>query len=128
MKKDLFLWYPGCSTCRNAKKWLINHQISVNERHIVEENPSFEELKEWISRSGIPVKKFFSTSGVVYKELNLKEKLPVLSKEEQIRLLADNGKLIKRPLLIGEDFVLIGFKPEEWEKHFKIKPAESLPD
>lgn len=114
--KPIFLQYPACSTCRKAKKWLIENNIGYSERLIVESNPTIEELKAWIPRSGLPVKKFFNTSGLVYKELALKDKLPVMSEEEQITLLATNGKLVKRPLVVTDNFVLVGFKPEEWEK------------
>ena len=112
----VFLQYPACSTCKKANKWLIEHEIAYTNRLIVEENPTSEELKIWIPRSGLPIKRFFNTSGLVYKELNLKEKLPTLTEEEQINLLATNGKLIKRPLLVTEEYVLVGFKPEEWER------------
>lgn len=112
----LFLQYPACSTCQKAKKWLIEeHSLQPTIRHIVEENPTVEELKEWISRSGLPIKNFFNTSGVVYKELALKDKLPSMTEEEQIALLASNGKLVKRPLLITPTRVLVGFKPDEWQ-------------
>lgn len=114
--KPLFLQYPACSTCQKAKKWLKDHNIDVTDRHIVEDNPTVEELKAWIPLSGLPVKKFFNTSGLVYKELNLKEKLPTMSEEEQISLLATNGKLVKRPLVVTDHFALVGFKPDEWKK------------
>lgn len=114
--KPLFLQYPACSTCQKAKKWLMENNIEYTNRLIVENNPTVEELKAWILLSGLPVKKFFNTSGVVYKELNLKEKLPQMSEEEQIALLATNGKLVKRPLAVTDSFVLVGFKPDEWEK------------
>ena len=112
----LFLQYPACSTCQKAKKWLTENNIEFTNRLIVEENPTVEELKAWIPRSGLPVKKFFNTSGLVYKELKLSEKLPAMSEEEQIALLATNGKLVKRPLVVTDSFVLVGFKPDEWEK------------
>ena len=111
----LFLEYPPCSTCQKARKWLIHHGISFTARHIKEENPSYDELKEWIPRSGLPLKKFFNTSGLAYKALELKEKLPTMSEEEQLRLLATDGMLVKRPLVILDDAVLVGFKPAEWE-------------
>lgn len=114
--KPLFLQYPACSTCRKAEKWLIENKIAYTSRLIVEENPTVEELKAWIPLSGLPVKKFFNTSGLVYKELNLKEKLPAMSEEEQIGLLVSNGKLVKRPLVVTDTFVLVGFKADEWEK------------
>ena len=112
----LFLEYPKCSTCRNAKKWLDQHQVAYTDRHIIEQHPSEQELKDWISRSGLPLKSFFNTSGQAYKELQLKDKLPSMSPDDQITLLASNGKLIKRPLLVGDDFVLVGFKESDWEK------------
>lgn len=110
----LFLQYPPCSTCQKAKKWLDEKGIACEDRHIKEKNPSYEELKEWYGRSGLPLKKFFNTSGLVYKSLNLKEKLPNMTEEEQLRLLATDGMLVKRPLLVGEDFVLTGFREAEW--------------
>lgn len=114
--KPVFLYYPACSTCRKARKWLEENQIDFTGRLIVEEHPTAEELEEWIERSGLPVKNFFNTSGVVYKELQLKDKLPFLSQDKQICLLASNGKLIKRPLLVAANGVLAGFKETEWEK------------
>ena len=116
MEKFTFLQYPLCGTCRKAKKWLEENQVPYTNRLIVENNPTVEELKCWIPKSGLPLKKFFNTSGQIYKELNLKEKLPGMTEEEQIALLATNGKLVKRPLLVSEDTVLVGFKIEEWEK------------
>ena len=112
----LFLQYPPCSTCQKAKKWLDEHELSYTDRHIKENNPTYEELKAWYQRSGLPLKKFFNTSGLVYKALNLKEKLPGMSEEEQLRLLATDGMLVKRPLLVTEDTVLVGFKMAEWER------------
>lgn len=114
--KPIFLQYPACSTSQKAKKWLTENNIEYTNRLIVENNPTVEELKAWIPLSGLPVKKFFNTSGLVYKELNLKEKLTTMSEEEQIALLATNGKLVKRPLVVTDNFVLVGFKPDEWEK------------
>ena len=114
--KPIFLQYPACSTCQKAKKWLTENNIEYTNRLIVEDNPTIEELKAWIPLSGLPVRKFFNTSGLVYKELNLKDKLPTMSEEEQIALLATNGKLVKRPLVVTINFVLVGFKPAEWEK------------
>ena len=116
MEKFTFLQYPACGTCKKAKKWLEENQVAYNNRLIVEDNPTKEELKLWISKSGLPLKKFFNTSGVIYKEMNLKDKLPNMSEEEQIELLASNGKLVKRPLLVSDELVLVGFKQEEWEK------------
>lgn len=112
----LFLEYPACSTCQKAKKWLNENGIEYTDRHIVEQNPTVEELKEWVKRSGLPLKKFFNTSGLVYKSMELKDKLPTMGEEEQLSLLATNGKLVKRPLIIGGNTVLVGFKAEEWKE------------
>ncbi len=109
----LFLEYPKCSTCQRAKKWLLNNDVVFTERHIVEENPAYDELKEWYEKSGMPLKKFFNTSGNVYKELKLKDKLPTMSEEEQLKLLSTNGMLVKRPILIKEDRVVTCLKEEE---------------
>lgn len=109
----LFICYPKCSTCKKAKKWLEEHHT---ERHIVEENPSYDELKEWVSKSGLPQKKFFNTSGLLYKEMKLKDKLPTMSGDEQLQLLATNGMLVKRPLVIGDKAILVGFKENEWSE------------
>lgn len=114
--KPIFLQYPACSTCQKAKKWLTENNIEFTNRLIVEDRPTVEELKMWIPRSGLPLKKFFNTSGLVYKELELSRKLPSMSEGEQIELLATNGKLVKRPLVVTDRLVLVGFKPEEWEK------------
>lgn len=111
-----FICYSRCSTCQKAKKWLDEHSIEYTERPIKEDNPSAEELKEWHERSGLPLKRFFNTSGMLYKELKLKDKLPVMSDEEQYELLATDGMLVKRPLLVSDDFVLTGFKEKEWEE------------
>ena len=110
----LFLQYPPCSTCKKAKNWLDEHGIEYTARNIKEENPTYEELKEWYGRSGLPLKKFFNTSGLVYKSLGLKDKLPGMTEEEQLRLLASNGMLVKRPLVILEDKILAGFREKEW--------------
>lgn len=110
----LFIEYPKCSTCKKAKKYLEEHGIEFEDRHIVEENPTKEELAEWIRISGKPVKKFFNTSGMKYRELGLKDKLPQMSEEKQIELLASDGMLVKRPLLIDGEMVLTGFKEAEW--------------
>ncbi|WP_195542942.1 arsenate reductase family protein [Massiliimalia timonensis] len=112
----LFLEYPKCSTCQKAKKWLEEHQVAFDDRHIVEQNPTKEELAQWYHKSGLVLKRFFNTSGMLYKELALKDKLPQMSEEEQLALLATNGMLVKRPLVIGEDFVLVGFKEKEWKE------------
>lgn len=110
----LFLCYPKCSTCQKAKKWLEEQNINYTERNIAENNPSYEELKEWHARSGLPLKRFFNTSGLLYKEMKLKDKLPTMSEDEQLKLLATNGMLVKRPLLIDENTVFVGFKEAEW--------------
>lgn len=114
MQKYLFIAYPGCSTCRNARKWLEEHGVGFEERHIVEQRPVETELNDWIQKSGLPVEKFFNTNGSVYKALGLKDKLPGMSVGEKIRLLASDGKLVKRPLLIAPERVWAGFKPEDW--------------
>ena len=107
----LFLHYPPCSTCKNAEKWLIDHNIAYTQRHIKENNPSYEELKNWLEMSGLPVKKFFNTSGLQYKALGLKDKLPTMTVEEQLQLLSTDGMLVKRPLVVTDD----GFKEKDWE-------------
>lgn len=112
--KYLFIQYPKCGTCQKAKKWLDENHIEYEARHIVEQNPTPEELKKWIVLSGLPVKKFFNTSGLLYKSMNLKEQLPEMTEDEQIQLLSTNGMLVKRPLVIGDKFVLTGFNPEVW--------------
>ena len=114
----LFLCYPRCSTCKKARKWLEEHNIEFNERDIAEENPNFDELQAWYKQSGLPLKKFFNTSGLVYKEMKLKDKLPSMSEEEQLKLLATNGMLVKRPMVISENQVLVGIKEAEWEQLF----------
>ena len=112
----LFLEYPPCSTCKKAKKWLDAHDISYTARHIKEDNPSYEELETWWKQSALPLKKFFNTSGLVYKSLNLKDKLPTMTEEEQLRLLASDGMLVKRPIIITDDKkVLTGFRETDWE-------------
>ena len=110
----LFLQYPKCSTCQKAKKWLDEHNISYTERHIVEENPTYEELKQWYENGDLPLKKFFNTSGMLYKEQKLKDKLPTMSEDEQLKLLATNGMLVKRPLIVDDNMILTGFKEKEW--------------
>lgn len=110
----LFMQYPKCSTCRKAKKFLDENNLSYEDRHIVENNPSKEELKAWLKKSEMPIKKFFNTSGVVYRELGMKDKINILSEDELLELLASDGKLVKRPLVITDEKVLIGFKEEEW--------------
>ena len=112
----LFLEYPPCSTCQKAKRQLDEHQVSYTSRHIKENNPSVAELTEWYKMSGLPLKKFFNTSGLLYKSMGLKDKLPTMSEEEQIALLATDGMLVKRPLVIGDSFVLTGFKEKDWQE------------
>lgn len=115
----LFLEYPKCSTCKKAKNWLESNGVEFEDRHIVENNPTADELKAWYEKSGFPLKKFFNTSGLKYKELGLKDKLPNMTEEEQFNLLATDGMLVKRPLVIGGDFVLIGFKEAQWAEKLK---------
>lgn len=112
----LFIEYPKCSTCKKAKKWLDDHNITYTDRHIVEENPTYDELKEWYIRSGLPLKKFFNTSGMLYKEQKLKDRLPEMSEDEQLQLLATKGMIVKRPLVVKDDCILVGFKEAEWEQ------------
>ena len=112
--KVLFIEYPKCSTCRKAKKWLQENNIDFTDRHIVDENPTKDELKEVISKSGLPVRKLFNTSGNVYKSLNLKSKMDSLSEDEMLELLSSNGMLVKRPLVIGDNFALVGFKEDAY--------------
>lgn len=112
----LFVHYPKCTTCKRAKKWLDEHQISYEERDIKEHNPSLEELKEWYQRSGLPLKRFFNTSGMLYKEMKLKDKLPEMSEDEQLALLASDGMLVKRPIVVTKESVLVGFKEAQWEE------------
>ena len=112
----LFIQYPKCSTCQKAKKWLDAHNITYTIRHIGDDNPSFDELRKWYGKSDLPLKKFFNTSGLLYKDMQLKDKLPTMSEEEQLKLLATNGMLVKRPLMIDDDMVLVGFKEAEWEE------------
>ena len=115
-KHMLFVEYPKCTTCQRAKKWLDERAVKYTDRHIKEENPTVEELKEWHKKSGLPLKRFFNTSGMKYRELGLKDKLPEMSEEEQYELLATDGMLVKRPLVVGDDFVLIGFKEALWKE------------
>ena len=110
-----FICYPKCTTCQKARKWLDASGVAYDERHIKDNNPTIDELKVWHKQSGLPLKRFFNTSGLQYKALNLKEKLPAMSEEEQFKLLASDGMLVKRPLLIGDGFVLVGFKEDEWQ-------------
>ena len=112
----LFIQYPSCTTCQKAKKWLDAKGIAYIDRHIKEQNPTYEELKNWYEISGLPLKKFFNTSGLLYKSMNLKEKLPTMTEEEQLRLLSSDGMLVKRPVIVKDDLVLIGFKEAQWEQ------------
>ena len=112
----LMLWYPKCSTCRKAKTWLDERSLACEVRDIKLENPTAEELRRWHQASGLPLKRFFNTSGLQYKALGLKDKLPGMDEEEQLALLASDGMLVKRPILVGNGFVLTGFKPQEWEE------------
>lgn len=112
----IFVCYPKCTTCQKAKKWLEEKGVSFEERHIKENNPSVDELRKWHELSGLPLKKFFNTSGLLYKELKLKDRLPNMSENEQLELLASDGMLVKRPILVGDGFVLVGFKENEWNE------------
>lgn len=112
----LFVNYPKCSTCRKAKKWLDEHDIEYESRHIIDDNPAADELRKWWGISGLPLKRFFNTSGMKYRELKLKDKLPDMSEDEQLDLLATDGMLVKRPILVSDDIVLVGFKIKEWEE------------
>ena len=112
----LFLQYPPCTTCKKAKAWLNERGVDYQARHIKEENPTVEELKAWHEKSGLPLKKFFNTSGLAYKALGLKDRLPTMSEEAQYQLLASDGMLVKRPLVIGDDFALVGFREAQWQE------------
>ena len=112
----LFIEYPKCTTCKKAKKWLESHEITFTDRPIKEEAPTYDELKEWHQKSGLPLKKFFNTSGQLYRSLELKDKLPSMSEEEQFRLLASDGMLVKRPIVVTDRAVMVGFKEADWEK------------
>ena len=115
----LFIQYPPCSTCQKAKKWLDAQGAAYTDRHIKEQNPTYEELKDWHQRSGLPLKKFFNTSGLLYKSLNLKEKLPGMTEDEQLRLLATDGMLVKRPILITDRGITTGFREDTWQELLK---------
>ena len=117
--KMLFIEYPKCTTCKRAKTWLDEHGLEYTDRHIKEANPTLAELKDWYQLSGLSLKKFFNTSGVLYEQMQLKDKLPQLSEQEQLELLARDGMLVKRPLLVLDDVVLVGFKPEQWAERLK---------
>jgi len=110
----LFLEYPKCSTCKKAKKWLDENGVEYTDRHIKDDNPSYDELKQWHERSGLPLKRFFNTSGMLYKSMNLKDKLSDMSEEEQLRLLAQDGMLVKRPIIVSDKGILTGFKEAQW--------------
>ncbi len=112
----LFIQYPPCTTCQKAKKWLDSQGIAYTDRHIKNEKPTYEELKAWHDASGLPLKKFFNTSGLLYKSMNLKEKLPTMTEEEQLQLLASDGMLVKRPIVVKDGTVLVGFKQAQWEQ------------
>ena len=114
-----FICYPKCTTCQKAQRWLDGHEIAYEVRDIKTENPTYDELSEWHRRSGLPLKRFFNTSGLLYKSMGLKDKLPAMSEDEMLRLLASDGMLVKRPLLVGGDFVLVGFRGDEWAKRLK---------
>lgn len=114
-----FVCYPKCTTCKKAQHWLDENEIKYDFRHIKEENPTAEEIKNWYKKSGLPLKKFFNTSGILYKELKLKDKLPQMSEDEQINLLSSDGLLVKRPIFVADDFVLVGFRQAEWEEKLK---------
>ena len=116
MSKILFIEYPKCSTCQKAEKWLDAHGVKYDRRNIKEKNPSYAELKEWYEQSGVELRRFFNTSGLLYKSMNLKEKLPAMSEDEQLKLLASDGMLVKRPLVISDGFILIGFRENEWQQ------------
>ena len=115
-----FICYPKCTTCQKAKKWLDDNKIEYELRDIKLDNPTLEELTEWYKKSGLPLKKFFNTSGLLYKSLELKDKLPTMTEDEMLNLLATYGMLVKRPLLIGQDFVLVGFKEAEWKEKLNV--------
>lgn len=117
----LFLEYPKCTTCQKAKKWLLEQDVEFEDRDIKLQNPTFAELSEWYEKSGLPLKSFFNTSGLLYKSMGLKDKLPEMTEEAQLKLLSTDGMLVKRPLLVGEDFVLTGFRAEKWAAALNIK-------
>lgn len=113
------IWYPKCTTCQKAKKWLDDNQVEYAPRDIKLEQPTYEELKQWHSESGLPLKKFFNTSGLLYRSMDLKNKLPTMTEDEMLQLLATDGMLVKRPLLVGDDFVLTGFKETDWNSRIR---------
>ena len=115
----IFIEYPKCTTCKKAKKWLDDRGIEYTDRHIVEDNPTFDELKTWYEKSGLPLKRFFNTSGLLYKSMGLKDKLPTMSEDEQLKLLATDGMLVKRPIIVSDNVIMTGFKEKEWEENLK---------
>lgn len=115
----LFIEYPKCTTCQKAKKWLDDNKIQYTDRHIKEDNPTYDELKVWYEKSGLPLKKFFNTSGLLYKSMSLKDKLPTMTEDEQLKLLATDGMLVKRPIIVSDTAILTGFREKEWEDKLK---------
>lgn len=115
----LFIEYPKCTTCQKAKKWLDDNKIEYTDRHIKEDNPTYDELKAWYEKSGLPLKRFFNTSGMLYKSMSLKDKLPTMTEDEQLRLLATDGMLVKRPIIVSDNVILTGFREKEWEEKLK---------
>lgn len=118
----LYIHYPKCTTCQKAKKWLDDHGIQYEERHIKDNQPTYEELKSWHEKSGLPLKRFFNTSGLVYKALELKDKLPTMSEDDQLKLLSTDGMLVKRPIIVSDDFATTGFKEKEWLTALNLNP------
>ena len=117
--KILFIQYPKCTTCQKAKKWLDDNGIEYADRHIKENNPTYEELKDWYKKSNLPLKRFFNTSGLLYKSMGLKDKLPTMSEDEQLKLLGTDGMLVKRPIIVSDNVILTGFKEKEWEENLR---------
>ena len=117
--ETMFLCYPKCTTCQKAEKWLIEHNVAYAKRHIAEQNPTADEIRQWWQQSNLPLKRFFNTSGLMYKDLKLKDRLPEMSDDEQLELLASNGMLVKRPLVVADGKVLVGFKESEWQSILK---------
>lgn len=115
----LFIEYSKCTTCQKAKKWLDDNKIEYTDRHIKEDNPTYDELKAWYEKSGLPLKRFFNTSGMLYKSMSLKDKLPTMTEDEQLRLLATDGMLVKRPIIVSDNIILTGFREKEWEEKLK---------
>ena len=115
----LFIEYPKCSTCQKAKKWLDENSVEYTDRHIIEDNPTYEELKMWYNQSGLKLKRFFNTSGMLYRSMGLKDKLPSMSEDEQLKLLASDGMLVKRPLIVSDKVILTGFREKEWAEKLK---------